>query len=374
MKILYFAPIYYGDLKQRPQQLAKCLAGKHEVYYIEPTVSLMRWLLKGGRSYKGIKRQLYANLTVIRLNGCLTVHKSLERLDVLGLNNLSEYVQIKKLEQSCDMIWVGYAGWYTLVRHIKNKPLVYDWMDQEEMLVSSRILKDTLIRGRNKLIQKADLVTVTCVKFYKELNGYKNKKTYLLPNAIAKDLLYAKKTTADSCAQGQGKRTKETKKVIFGYVGTISTWYDFEVLTYILQLNPQYEVVLAGKNCMPVYRHSRVTYLGVCPHCELAALIQGFDVCLYNFKQGALLDTINPVKIYEYLAMKKPVLAIDSAETRRFGQYLMLYRKKEDIKHILQNGFKQPFSTNKQYREFVAENTWETRALAIERVLEENFE
>ena len=67
MTILYFAPIYYNDMKQRPQQIAECLAKKHKVYYVEPTVSLMRWLLKGGRTFAGMRQMVSDNLTVLRL-------------------------------------------------------------------------------------------------------------------------------------------------------------------------------------------------------------------------------------------------------------------------------------------------------------------
>ena len=48
MKILFFSPIEYQGLKQRPQYIAEGLAKKHEVTYVDPTVSAMKYLLKGG--------------------------------------------------------------------------------------------------------------------------------------------------------------------------------------------------------------------------------------------------------------------------------------------------------------------------------------
>ena len=48
MKILYFSPIEYQGLKQRPQYIAEGLARQHEVTYVDPTVSMMKFLLKGG--------------------------------------------------------------------------------------------------------------------------------------------------------------------------------------------------------------------------------------------------------------------------------------------------------------------------------------
>ena len=44
MKILYFAPISYGDIKQRPQHIAEELAKEHEVWYVDSTITGMRCL------------------------------------------------------------------------------------------------------------------------------------------------------------------------------------------------------------------------------------------------------------------------------------------------------------------------------------------
>ena len=62
MKIAYFAPIYFDYLKQRPQHFAELLSKKHEIIYIEPTISLMKYLLKGGTSFHKIDYQVNPNL------------------------------------------------------------------------------------------------------------------------------------------------------------------------------------------------------------------------------------------------------------------------------------------------------------------------
>ena len=359
MRILYFAPLYYDDMKLRPQQIAECLARKHEVYYIEPTVSLIRWMIKKGRSFKGDVRKISRNLICIRLNGLLTFHKSIELCDVLGINNLSEYMQIKKLADTCDLIWTGYSGWYTLVRHLKGRPVVFDWMDQEDLLVSSWLLKQTLIRNKKKLLQTARAVFVTCSRFYEEAG--KINQAYLVPNALSRNFL--------SAANSASFDRRKTKPRIFGYVGTIGEWFDFEVVRYILRLHPDHKVVLAGKNRQPLFRHERVIYLGIRPHEQLPDLIRSFDICLYNFKRGRLLHTINPVKIYEYLAAQRPVLAVSCEETRIFKEYVMLYENLDDIRRHLKN-CRPPFSSRKEYLRFIEQNTWENRTAKIERVLQ----
>ena len=111
MKILYFAPIYYSDMKQRPQQIAEFLSKDHQIYYIEPTISFIRQLLKGGKSCIREQKKVNDNLTVIRLNGCFTFHKSIEIFDLLGVNNWWELLQLRELIRECHFIWVGYSVW-----------------------------------------------------------------------------------------------------------------------------------------------------------------------------------------------------------------------------------------------------------------------
>lgn len=391
MKILYFAPVYYDDMKQRPQQLAECLSKHHDVYYVEPTVSWIRWILKRGPSYRGFRRKISRTFTVIRLDGSRTFHKSAEILDPFGWNNRSEYRQIKTLAKRCDLVWVGYPGWYTLIRHIRQKPVVYDKMDEDDLLAKNWLLKLTLWRNKRKLAKRSELIFVTGRKFYQEFQG--KKPVYLVPNALSREFFMQCRQTADhaddtddadrvddaDCADHadhtdraypSGRLSGQQQKgLVFGYIGTIGDWFDFSVIRYLLSLPGQHSIVLAGKNLMPVFSHERVTYLGIRPHEELPKLIGSFDVCLYNFKKSRLLDTINPVKIYEYLAMKKPVLAVDSRETRALKKYLMIYRNTRQIAALLAHGPRQPFSGQAEYEVFVRKNTWENRAAIIENAL-----
>lgn len=366
MKILYLAPVYFDDMKQRPQQLAECLSKNHEVYYIEPTVSLLRWMLKKGRTFTGRRKKISSSLKVLRLNGCFTLHKSMEILDLCGCNNWSEYLQIRQLAHRCDVIWAGHAGWYTLVRHIKGKPVVYDKMDEEDLLAAPGLLRMTLKRNKEKMAQMADLIITTSRLFYQR--NRKTGRVWLVPNA-ASESFAAVRTQSRMRRTGAGKTAADA--LVFGYIGTIGGWFDFDVVRYILKLNPKYRVVLAGTNLMPVYRHARVIYLGAVPYEKLPGLVNCFDICLYNFKNNALLHTVNPVKLYEYLAAGKPVLAIDSLETRAFKTHIMRYRNVNDIGAFLRAGIRQPFVSEEEYEQFMEQNLWKQRAAVTEGLLKE---
>ena len=116
-------------------------------------------------------------------------------------------------------------------------------------------------------------------------------------------------------------------------------------------------------------KHERVHYIAPVKKEQIPGVIEQFDVCLYNFKRNDLLDTINPVKIYEYLALNKPVLAVRSMETSQFEDQLMLYDDPEDVKAILSAGWDYPFRSKEEQKKFIDDNSWENRIRLVEKEL-----
>ena len=367
MKIAYFAPIYFDYLKQRPQHFAELLSKDHEIIYIEPTISLMRYLLKGGTSFKGIDYQISSNLKVVRAGGGCTLHKSLDYFDLLNINSISEYFQLRKYVNDCDIIWTGYPGWYNVISRYKDKKLVYDKMDEDSQIATNYFLKKSLKSKEEKLIRSADLIFVSCQKFFDQIRE-QHSNVKLLQNGVLVDF-------ADFGCQKLQTESKWMRfglgqeKNIFGYVGTISHWFDFDVLNIILQADPNNEIVLIGNNVIPEMKHERVHYIAPVKKEQIPGVIEQFDVCLYNFKRNDLLDTINPVKIYEYLALNKPVLAVRSMETSQFEDQLMLYDDPEDVKAILSAGWDYPFRSKEEQKKFIDDNSWENRIRLVEKEL-----
>lgn len=345
MKILYFAPIPYTGLKQRPQYIAEILAQKHEIHYIEPTISILKFR---HNDFKGSHYKPSEHLHVIRPDGSFTAYRSVELFDFLHINTISERIQLRSLIEDCDLIWVGYPLWYNVISNAKNKKLIYDKMDENALLVKNGILRRFISQAEIKLIKKADLVFVSAQKFLDDTRKY-NSNTYLIPNGVREDVPVFHPNRTDN------------GKYIFGYIGTISHWFDFEAIQTILNASNKNFVILAGPNEIPLIKHPRITYLGTIPHDKIPELIQQFDVCLYPFKKGPILDTINPVKIYEYLAVNKPVIAVRSRETEKFKDIILLYDNLRELERMAIGPFKPPFNDEQERMCFVKSNSWRSR-------------
>lgn len=358
--ILYFSPIAYDDLKQRPQYIAEGLSEDFEVYYIEPTVRLTSCILYGGNKYRGRVREVTKQLKIVRCNGLFVLPFHWNVYDKWAINGIYERIQLNKYIKKADCIIVAFEGWMSVLAHVKNRNIIYDKMDDNTLMSHKKTLKKYLSEAEKRLIDKISYMTVTAELFY---NNYRNKvaNIELIPNGI-------KFENCESNSLQLGTRRASEKRV-FGYVGMISRWIDMDAIEKIAQFE-DIEVVLVGPCEIEKSSLSNITYIGKVEKKEVKEWIESFDVCLYPFKQQELLDTINPVKVYEYLALNKPVIAVDSVEIRKFGNRVQRYRNYNELCELCTKDLIKPFASTDELNEFILENTWESRVLQFKKIVE----
>lgn len=206
-----------------------------------------------------------------------------------------------------------------------------------------------------RLLKKTDYMVVTAQRFFDKYQD-SVKNISLIPNAV--DI----KTVAIK----QRKDRNESSHV-FGYVGMISEWFDFRALEVIAE-QENITVDLVGPCNVAKYNKENVVYEGKIPKDMVGQKIQSFDVCLYPFKNGKLLDTVNPVKIYEYLAENKPVIAVDSVETRKFGNLIYRYRDYEELRKLCNTQLRKPFQTDEECMKYIENNSWEKECVNLKNI------
>lgn len=354
MRIVYLPPIPFSGLKQRPQYIAEELAREHDVIYVDPTISVMKFLMKGGDRPGGYFYQAGDRLKVIRLNGIFSAHRSMEA--VWGLLRLPEKVQLKKYLKKADMVWVGYCPWYGLIRGFSGI-VVYDKMDDDQGITQNLLMRKLITKMEPALIKQASHIFVTAQQFQEEISAM-GKHSVLLPNAVNKPEF---EVVPNIRQKNEGR--------IFGYVGMISHWFDMKAVSAILDADPRNQVILVGPSEISLPMHERLIWTGHVPKEEVAGWIASFDVCLYPFKRTSFLDSIDPVKIYEYLAMNKPVLAVRSRETEKFGGLLNLYSDYDELGGIVTEIPAKPFDTEDARKKYVVCNSWEERLKIVNREL-----
>ena len=355
MKIVYFSPIAFSDMKQRPQYFAEMLSRNHQVYYIEPTkriLSYFKYKEFGSEEYKVNK-----NLTVFRCDGKAVLPFRWNVYDPLYLNGIYEFIQLKKMLRNADIIIVGFEGWYNVINRVKNKKIIYDKMDDNSLLSNVEGNRVYLQKCEKELIEKSTAMIASAKAFVKRYE--KELPVYLISNAFDKNdgqYIYYKHQTAE--------------QKVYGYVGVIAEWFDNRAIELIAE-NPNNQVVLVGPCRNEKIEKENVVYIGRVEKSEVAKYISSFDVCLYPFKKSQLLDTINPVKIYEYLLFNKPVIAVESEETKSLGANIYIYDNYNELKNLCNQRLSHPFDSEFEYNLFIEQNSWESRIEKINEILEE---
>lgn len=96
MNILYFSPINWDYLKQRPQYIAEELSKYHSVCFVEPSISIISSILRKRFDVNSREISVNTNLKIIRPIG-FRLPKIFDLLDFIGLNLAYEKKYLKEI-------------------------------------------------------------------------------------------------------------------------------------------------------------------------------------------------------------------------------------------------------------------------------------
>ena len=108
-----------------------------------------------------------------------------------------------------------------------------------------------------------------------------------------------------------------------GYVGTIGPWVDLSMLAGVARRRPEWSIVLIGPReratpWLPLPPNVHV--LGERPYEYLDDCLAALDVLLIPFQVSDLTHAVNPIKLYEYCATGKPIVATPIEDVIAVGE------------------------------------------------------
>jgi glycosyltransferase involved in cell wall biosynthesis len=217
-----------------------------------------------------------------------------------------------------------------------------------------------------KLIAKSDL----CVANSTYLAGYCGKYN---PNSF-----YVGQGCDLETFTGYNQQQLPPKDVMYipnpiiGYVGALqSIRLDMEILKYIAQQRPNWNIVLVGPEDNEFQKsdlHSipNIHFLGGKNPDLLPAYISAFDVCLNPQIVNQVTIGNYPRKIDEYLAMGKPVVATRTEAMSAFADHVYLGDTKEDYLKLIDLALTENSEALQQERiRFAGTHTWTNNVAEI---------
>lgn len=131
---------------------------------------------------------------------------------------------------------------------------------------------------------------------------------------------------------------------IIGYVGNLSDRIDIELLKYIAERNPDWNIIAIGSahgsaQIFELVKYANIHLLGVKPYDEAVKFIRYFDVAMIPHINNKLTKNMNCLKLYVYFAVGVPIVTTEIANIEEFAGNIYVARDREDfnrgIKEIL---------------------------------------
>ena len=250
--------------------------------------------------------------------------------------------------------------WYQVIKYIGIKKIYYDCLDDvSAFCVPAEVeLYRELERKLIRLTETVFAITPTLKTHILDIDS--KKKTCLLPNGVDTDWF-----KIDTLPVPEDIR--RIKKPIAGYVGGVSIQLDTKILTYCAKKLRNWSFVLVGPTTLTGIEKkfndiSNVHLIGWRHYNQLPYYINAFDVCLIPIILDKWGISSDPIKLYEYFAMGKPVVTTNIAMMKELGELVYVGEEEDSFMQKIKQAYEEKDIGIKARINYARENTWEKRA------------
>jgi len=156
------------------------------------------------------------------------------------------------------------------------------------------------------------------------------------------------------------------------YYGMVEDWFDFESVCLFASRNPEVSVVILGKIATDISSaapYENIRFLGFKDYKQLPDYLRFSDCCILPFKMDELINNVNPLKVREYLAAGRPVVASPLKEIKRYAEHVLFYRSPEDFNNCVLKQLSDSGKTRwTRISESVKNESWDSKARQLEQI------
>lgn len=313
----------------------------------------------------------FENVTVLRpfkllpntIGAARKVNEAMFRASVRGAAS--------KLGLRKPLLWLNPHYAIHMVGKMGEIGAVYDITDDWITLTQSPRLTELTRRQDAELCRRADAVIV-CSERLRDMKRGMARQLHLIPNGV--DAAHYR-----AVLDGNGPFpdvARGWRRPVLGYTGSVHPdRVDVGLVEAVARRMPEATIALIGPDFLPAADKQRlaacenVVLAGPVPYRAIPGHMRAFDVCITPHRVTEFTESLNPIKLWEYLASGKPIVSTDVAGFRDYRQFVRIARTADEFVAAVGEALSEPPDLAEARRREAARHSWQARVDQIERVM-----
>lgn len=354
--LVYFSPVPWDSFEQRPHHFVKWYQNRFNssVTWVNPYPTRLPHFddfIKIFSTKRTKKNNIPKNIKIYNPR-CLPI----EPLKIRFLNQYFFRKIISEIEDENRskkiVIVVGKPSQLAL-KVLKKFPQVdtfYDAMDDFPHF-SKGLSRKSVSMTEIEVAKEVKHIIVSSSELKKKFDSF-NQKVTLVRNACASEQF-----------SNPSEKERVSDSLVFGYVGTVAGWFDWEFVRRIALARPTDTIKIIG----PIHIRkvptmpSNVQFIGECNLAQAIKHIESFDVGIIPFLSNPLTASVDPIKYYEYRCAGLPVLSTPFGEMPKHESSELFLVKTEDLTEHKIADCASCRQTTSEIINFRKSNSWSSR-------------
>jgi glycosyltransferase involved in cell wall biosynthesis len=219
-----------------------------------------------------------------------------------------------RLEIDRPLFWVNTPTGWPVVRTLGRRGLVYQRTDEYASYKFDNFNADYVRTVDEELLRRADLVLHVDHDLHARTQA-RTRRAVLMEQGVDERFF-------ESSSEGPPADMPVACGPVVGYVGTLESHkFNAELVRNTACQLPDCSFVIVGpyhQNADCLRGLPNVHFLGARPHDQILRYVRAFDVCMLPTAKTTWGLHCKPIKLMEYLAMDRPVVATDTPAADQF--------------------------------------------------------
>jgi glycosyltransferase involved in cell wall biosynthesis len=373
--IIYFGNDWFAENRTSSHHVAECLAKRTRVLYVDSPG--LRAPKANGRDLRKLWRTLFS---VARRPQCVgdrlwqmsVPQIPFRRLPLVrrvnvALGKLLVKRALKRLGFGRTVSWFAVPHPGFLANAFDEAVVVYYCIDDYAALPDVDVRAVAEMDAH--LTSRADQVFVASSLMLQAKRRVR-PTTVLAPHGVDVALFRTASDPQLSIAPG----ARNLPRPVIGFYGLIEEWIDLDLIADLAERRPRWTFLMIGRLAVDAGRLRalrNVVFVGPKPYRSLPSWAKAFDVAIIPYRLTRQVLNSAPLKLREYLATGKPVVAVPAPEIERFAGLVRVARGPEQfINEIEATLFHDTEADRTRRMEATSTMAWDARIGEVVAVVE----